>query len=201
MQSKIDSSKTDGFQLSQWLARVLPFERVWMRYACCLWLGLSLAAAAWAYLVSQPATDKLLARSTYLLELEENLQQTKANVGNFDLKALRERASNAKSRLHSDAEDLDLTIVQIVDAQTLKGWKAVITSVERDTTSSDRLARASYALELKKEDRSTGSDDILAFLETIGTSEKKIAIDHLEILSGDSQPTMVFATLTAAIVK
>lgn len=213
MQSKNETAANGKTPFSLWLARALPFEHIWIRYACCLWLALSATAAAWALFVVKPATDTLISRSSYLIELEENLNRAQSYAKTFDLPGLRQRAAIANKHIHHDSASLDLKIVEIVEQLKLLGWKAVVASVERDNQSSERLSYASYHLELKKSPAATGPDDkaegssqpisadISTFLQKIATSEQRIAIDHLEVLSEGEQIAKVFATLSAAIAK
>lgn len=214
MQTK-DKPKTNqasGFSRS--FARALPFEHAWLRYLTCLWLGLTLASATWAFLVIQPATDQRLARSSYLIELEGELEQARADAQHFDLPSLRERAENARKQLHSDAGALDLAILQIVERLNGLGWKAIVSSIERDISSSEQLTYTTYQLELKKdasppetiqaettEPEQPISSDIYTFLETVSSSKKQIAIDQLEILNSDGRSARVYAKLSAAILK
>ncbi|MDQ8186473.1 hypothetical protein [Pelagicoccus sp. SDUM812002] len=209
---KPKTNQPSGFSRS--FARALPFEHAWLRYLTCLWLGLALASATWALLVTQPATDQRLMRSSYLIELEGELEQARANAQHFDLPSLRERADSARRQLHRNAEALDLTILQIIDQLNRLGWKAIVSSVERDTSSSEQLTYTTYQLEFKKdasppevsqaetaESEQPLSSDIYAFLETISMSKKQIAIDQLEILTSDGRSAKVFAKLSAAILK
>ncbi len=213
MQSKIPTVHPPHSPYAQWLTRVLPFEHVWIRYVCCLWLALSAAAAAWALFVIRPATDTLISRSSYLIELEENLLEAQSYADTFDLPALRQRSEVASKHLFHDTQSVDRAIVQIVEQLKQMGWNAVVASVERDNLRSDQLAYATYRLEIKsapQTDRSSNpaeesahpiSADILAFLQMVTSSEQHIGIDHLEVLSEDEQSAKVFATLSAAIAK
>lgn len=209
MQNSPSIAPTGKSPFSQWLSRVLPFEHDWIRYLCCAWLALSASAAAWALFVIQPATDTLISRSSYLIQLEESLLQAQSEAETYNLPALRERSEIASKRLHRDAASLDRAIVQIVEQLKEMGWKAVVANVERDNQSSDRLTYATYRLEIKSgpqpetaEDRTRPiSADIITFLQTITTSEQVIAIDHLEIVSETEQTARIFATLSAAIAK
>lgn len=213
MQSKNETAANGKTPFGLWLDRMLPFEHVSIRYACCLWLALSGTAAAWALFVVKPATDTLISRSSYLIELEEDLTRAQSYAETFDLPALRERAAIANKHIHREPASLDLKIVEIVEQLKVMGWSAVVASVERDTQSSERLAYASYRLELKKSPPAAGSNDkgndsaqpisadILSFLQKVAASEQRIAIDHLEVLSEGEQVAKVFATLSAAIAK
>ena len=206
MQNKPVNERKNASRASRLLARVLPFDRVWLRYACCFWLALCVGAALWAALVIQPATDTLLARSSYLIELEEDLHRAQSSAAMVDLPTLRQRAASTEAGLYRDASSLNLAIVDIVDHLKSQGWKAIVAGVERNSERSEHLVYAAYRLELNKNaDRDSGaqpvSAEILSFLQTVATREQRIAIDHLEILSEGEHAAKVFATLSAAISK
>ena len=210
MENKPPPNRQGPSALSRALAQALPFEQAWLRYLACLWLALALGAAAWALLAIQPASQQRLARSSYLFELEANLQQAQAEALALDLPTLQAQADATQKQLHDTPAALDQSILHIIDQLRLQGWKALVSNVERDLASSERLARATYHVELRKDnppsdkaapENPQASPHIHALLETITSSPKPIAIDQLEIQSSDGQPAKVFAKLSAAALK
>ena len=199
-------SPSNAQGVAKLLAKALPFEKAWPRYALCAWLLLGAGAASWALLVAQPATANLLARAGHLVDLERNHSLALASDG-ADIDSLRALAAEARSRLHPDPQALDLAIVAVVEKIQALGWNAILASVERDDASNPRLAFATYQLELKKaavaeaSAPTTLNAELLAILQSIAERDAKIDVQRLEILSEDARFAKAFLTLAAATAK
>ncbi len=190
--------------LARALAKALPFERAWPRYALCAWLLAGAAAAAWAYLVAKPATETTIARAGHLIDLERS--HAIARLGDAAaVESLREQAHQARRQIHRNAQALDLAIVATVDRAQALGWSAVLANVERDEASNPRLSRATYQIELRKPALPAAAPslnaEIVGILQAIDEREAKIEVLRLEIQADDGRSGKAFLTLAAAIAK